>query len=58
MLSDQSVDDDVAGLADSVASVLGLLVHGWVPVGVVKDYVTGAGQVQTDTARSCAADET
>jgi len=44
------VDVDVSGLADSVAAVLRLSVHGGVPVAVVEHHRVGARQVHPDAA--------
>lgn len=41
---------DVAGLADSVASVLSLSIHGGVPVTVVEHHSVGPGQIDPDAA--------
>ena len=39
------VDMDVSGLADAVAAVLGLCVHGGVPVAVIKHHRVSTRQV-------------
>ena len=44
-------------LADSVWSVLSLLVHSWVPIGVKEDHTVSTGQVDTNTTASGAAYE-
>lgn len=45
VLCDEPVDYYVACLSDSVASVLGLFVHGRVPVSIVKDYVASPCEI-------------
>ena len=45
------------GLADSVAPVLGLFVHSWVPIRIVEDYAVSTCQVDTDTTASRGGDE-
>ena len=40
-----------------MAAILGLFVHGRVPVGVVEDDVVGGGEVDADAARPRRADE-
>lgn len=45
---DETVDVDCLGLANPMASILSLLVHRWVPVGIVKDDTVRAGQVDAD----------
>ncbi len=44
------VDVDVSGLADSVATVLCLGIHGGVPVAVVEYYCVGPSQVHAYTS--------
>lgn len=44
------VDVDVSGLANSVATVLCLGVHGGIPVAVVEHYCVGSSQVHPDTS--------
>ena len=53
----QPVDMHSFGLADSVAPVLGLFVHSWVPIRVVEDYAVSTCQVDTDTTASRWGDE-
>lgn len=48
---------DVTGLADAVAPVLGLGVHGGVPVAVVEDDGVGTRQVDADAAAAGREDE-
>lgn len=48
VLSDQSIDGDIAGLPYSVASVLGLLIHGGVPISIIEDDITGTCKVEPD----------
>ena len=57
VLLEQAVDGDLLELADAVAAVLGLLVHGRVPVGIVEDDVVGGGQVDADAPRARRAHE-
>ena len=42
----------VARLSDAVAAILGLRVHGRIPVRVVEDDRVGAGQIDADAARA------
>ena len=44
-------------LPNPVAPILRLLVHGWVPVGVIKDDRVCTRQVDADAAAPRAADE-
>jgi len=46
----QPVDVDIACLANAMASVLGLCIHRWIPVGVVEDDRVSASQVDTDAS--------
>lgn len=48
---------DVSGLADTMAPVLRLGVHGGVPVAVIEDDRICTGQVDTDTSGSGGQDE-
>lgn len=48
---------DITGLANAVAPVLGLSVHGGVPVAVVEDDGVGTRQVDTDAAAAGREDE-
>ena len=50
VLGDEPIDCDVAGLANTMAPVLGLLVHGGVPISVVENNIAGPSQIETDTA--------
>ena len=47
----------VSGLADAVAAVLGLGVHGGVPVAVVEHHGVGARQVDSHAAAARGQDE-
>lgn len=51
------VDVDVSGLADSVAAVLGLGVHGGVPVAVVEHHRVGPRQVHPYASAASRQDE-
>ena len=50
---DQAVDVNGLGLPDPVGPILGLLVHRWVPVGVVEDHTVGTSQVDSDATAAC-----
>ena len=50
VFSDQSVNGYVSGLANSMASILSLLVHGWIPVSIIENDITGTCQIQSDTS--------
>ncbi len=50
LLTDESVDVDVARLADTMAPILCLGIHRRVPIRVVKDDRVGASQVNADAA--------
>ena len=47
---DQSIYVDCFGLADTMGTILSLLVHRWVPVRVVEDHAVGSCQVDADAA--------
>lgn len=51
------VDVDVTGLSDAVAAVLGLGVHGGVPVTVVEHHCVGAREVHPHAAATRGQDE-
>jgi hypothetical protein len=55
--TDKPIDMHSPRLADSVASILGLLVHGRVPVGIVEDDAVSTCQVDANTAASGGRDE-
>ena len=38
------------GLSDAMAAILGLLVHGWVPVRIVEDNAVSSGEIDADAA--------
>ena len=48
---------DVAGLADTMATILSLGVHRRIPVAVVEDYGVGSGEIYSDSARPRRKDE-
>lgn len=48
---------DVSGLSDPMAAVLGLSVHGGVPVAVVENHSVGARQVHAHAAATGREDE-
>lgn len=58
VLGDEPVDGDISGLPNTMASILSLLVHGWVPVSVIEDNIAGSSQVESNTTRSGTRDET
>jgi hypothetical protein len=54
---DQSVDMNSLSLTDSVTSVLCLLVHSRVPVGIKENNAVGTCQINSNTSAPSAADE-
>lgn len=57
-LSDEPVNSDILGLAYPMTPILSLLVHGWVPVGVVENDTVCSGQVESYPSTSGRTDET
>lgn len=57
MLGNQAIDGDIPSLAYSVATILCLPVHGWVPVSVIEYHIAGPCQIQPYPSRSSGADE-
>ena len=58
MLADQPINVNVAGLPNSMASVLSLCIHGGIPVAVVEYDSVRSCQVNAHTAASRREDET
>ena len=58
MAAPSPVDVDVPGLADAMAAILGLSVHGGVPVAVVENHSVGPCQVHPHSATACRQNET
>ena len=53
----ESVYVDVSGLPDAVCAILGLRVHGRVPIRVVEDHCVGSGQVDPQAPAAGRQDE-
>lgn len=51
--ADESVYVHGLGLPDTVAAILRLLVHGWVPVRIVEYDAVGSGEIDADAAAPC-----
>jgi len=51
VLANQPIDGDITSLADTVASILGLPVHRWIPIGIVENDVACSGKVEPDSSR-------
>lgn len=47
----------VTGLTDSMASVLRLSIHGWIPVTIIEYDSVCPSQVYSNTSGSCGEDE-
>ena len=48
---------NISGLPNPVTPILGLRVHGWVPIAVVENDSVRPRQIDPHTARSCAQNE-
>lgn len=55
---DEAVDVHGFSLPDTMAAILGLLVHGWVPVRVIKDHAICPSEINTDATTASRRDET
>ena len=57
VLSDESVDSYVSRLSYSVAPILSLFVHGWVPVSLIENDIAGSSEIEANASGPCAANE-
>jgi len=55
---DQAVYMHGLSLPDTMASILGLFIHGWVPISVIEDNAVCTCQVDTYTSTASGGDET
>lgn len=57
MLRDQAIDVYITCLSDSMTSILALLIHGWIPVEIIKDDRVGPSEVDAQASGSTREDE-
>jgi hypothetical protein len=55
---DQAVNVHGLSLPDTMATILGLFIHGWVPISVIEDNAVCTCQVNTYTSTARGGDET
>jgi len=52
VLSNKTIYGDVSCLSNSMASILSLFIHGWVPVSIIKNDVTSSSKIKSNSSRA------
>ena len=56
--ADESINVNCFSLSNSMATILGLFIHGWIPVSIIEDDAVSTCKIDSNTSTSSGRNET